>query len=105
MANTFRLYGPAIGEPTAVVDADVTGVSLDGSIELTPQDGNLSKFTLDPSKLRSLADENKAYDMATVDTNDPIWKAIEDVENRFKNADDDREAFVAAAETLFRGAR
>lgn len=104
MAQTFRLYGPKIGEATAVVDADVVGVSLDGTIELSPQDGNLSNLSLEPEKLHEMARNNLAYDKTKVDTKDPIWKAIEDVEAHFEQADDDGQAFIEAARTLFEGA-
>jgi len=103
MASTFRLYGPQIGEPTAVVDADVTGVSPNGSIQLTYNSGN-STTQIDPSKLRNMTDRNLAYDLANVDENDPIWKAIKDVENRYRNAPDDKDAFIEAAKTLFQDA-
>jgi hypothetical protein len=104
MASTFRLYGPEIGEATAIVDADVTGVTLDGIIELTPHDTNLSTFAVPPERLASLVEDGLAYDKAEVNTNDPIWAAIEDVENRYANADDDKEEFIDAARTLFEGA-
>lgn len=103
MASTFRLYGPEIGKSTAVVDADVTGVALDGSIELTPANGDPS-FTLDPEKLREMAGENLAYDKDDIDTKAEVWGAIEDVEDHYEKASDDGTAFIDAAKTLFRGA-
>jgi len=104
MAQAFRLYGPAIGEQTAIVDTDVTGVTLQGAVELTPDDGNIEPFTLDSARLRALASQNKAYDLGAINKNDPIWKAIEDVEKRYESAPDDGSAFVRAAEILFQGA-
>lgn len=104
MANTFRLYGPEIGIPTAVIDAEVTGVSLDGDIKLTPADNSFETFTINPDRLRKLADNSLAYDKDVVNTDDPIWKAIEDVEGRYKNATDDKDAFTEATRVLFRGA-
>jgi hypothetical protein len=104
MAETFRLYGPEVGFPTAIIDADVTGVSLDGTIQLTPQNTTLSAFGINPERLHELADDNLAYDKANVNVDDPIWDAIADVENRYENAEDDQEAFVEATRVLFVGA-
>lgn len=103
MASTFRLYGPEIGEATAVVDADVTGVGLDGKVELTPQDGS-DPFTIDPDKLRELADEGFAYDKDDIDTKSEVWGAIEDVESHYEKGVDDGQPFIEASKTLFRGA-
>lgn len=104
MVNTFRLYGPAVGVSDTVVDADVTGVSVDGSVELTPQSGDYQQFTLDPARLRELVSEDLAYDLSKIDEKDPIWKAIEDVTKRADEAPDDEQTFTDAIKTLFTGA-
>lgn len=104
MASTFRLYGPAIGKSTAVIDADVTGVDLDGSIELTPSNGD-EPFSFDPDKLREMSGEDLAYDKDDIDPKAEVWGAIEDVEDHFEKAEGDTDAYIEAAKTLFRGAQ
>lgn len=103
MANTFRLYGPAVGQATVVVDADVDGVSTDGSIKLVPHDGS-EAFSLQSETLRELSEEGLVYDKESVDESHPIWAAIEDVEARYESAPDKGEAFRQAARCLFKGA-
>jgi len=104
MTHSYRFYGPEIGEATAIVDADVVGVTENGTIKFQPHDDSLDSIGITSDRLSELADQNKAYDLETVDTSDPIWGAIADVEERFKNAADDKQAFIDAARTLFIGA-
>ena len=104
MTHSYRFYGPEIGEATAIVDADVVGVNENGIIEFEPHDDALDPIGITSDRLSELADQNKAYDLEQVDKSDPIWGAIADVESRYKNAPDDKQAFIDAAKTLFIGA-
>lgn len=104
MTHSYRFYGPEIGEATAIVDADVVGANTNGTIKFKPHDSGLDNFGITSDRLHELSETNKAYPMEDVDTNDPIWDAISDVESRFQNADDDKQAFIDAARTLFVGA-
>lgn len=103
MASTFRLYGPEIGIGTAVVDADVTGVTMGGDIVLTPQDSNFEQFQLSTEKIRELANDSLVYDKDEIDTKDEVWGALEDVEDHYSKDDDNREHYFEAARRLFRG--
>jgi hypothetical protein len=103
MAKTFRLYGPEIGINTAVVDADVTGVTTNGDIVLTPQDTNYSEFSLSSERIRELVNSGLAYDKNEIDTKDEVWGAIDDVETRYEKDDDNLEPYTDAARRLFQG--
>lgn len=102
MASTLRLYGPEIGIGTAVVDADVTGVTMGGDIVLTPQDTAFEEFSLSSERIKELVGDSLVYDKDTIDTTDEMWGAIEDVESRYR-ADDNKEHYFEAARRLFRG--
>lgn len=103
MASTLRLYGPEIGIGTAVVDADVTGVTAGGDIVLTPQDTNFSEFTLSGDRVSDLFEAGLAYDKAKIDTTDEVWGALDDVEARYRADNDNKEHYFNAARRLFRG--
>lgn len=103
MANTFRLYGPAVGKSVPVVDADIDGVNLDGSIQLVPQTTELDAFTISKEKLAALTDDNLVYDKANVNTSDPAWGAISDVNARKQNDGGDTSQYDEAMKSLFQG--
>jgi len=103
MASTLRLYGPEIGIGTAVVDADVTGVTPGGDIVLTPQDTEFSEFSLDRERVSELFEKGLAYDKETIDTEDSVWSALDDVEQHFRNETDNKGAYFDAARRLFKG--
>ena len=104
MTHSYRFYGPEIGEATAIVDADVVGANTNGTIKFKPHDDTLDNFGITSDRLSELHEQNKAYVLENVNTSDPIWGAISDVESRYRNATDDQEAFIEAAKTLFIGA-
>jgi len=103
MASTLRLYGPEIGIGTAVVDADVTGVTPGGDIVLTPQDTAFSEFSLDGERVSELFEKGLAYDKDAIDTADSVWGALDDVEQHHKNDTDNKGHYFDAARRLFQG--
>jgi hypothetical protein len=103
MASTLRLYGPEIGIPTAVVDADVTGVQLNGDIVFTPVDTSYDQFTLSSERVEELVNAGLAYDVAAIDSDDTIWGALDDVESRYRDDSDNTDPYFDAARTLFKG--
>ena len=103
MASTLRLYGPEIGIGTAVVDADVTGVTAGGDIVFTPQDTTFEQFSLTSERVSELFEAGLAYDKDTIDTADPVWGALDDVEQHYKNDDDNKGHYFDAARRLFKG--
>lgn len=103
MASTLRLYGPEIGIPATVVDADVTGVTPNGEIVFTPQDTAYNQFSLTSERVRELSEEGLAYDKAAIDTSDSVWGALEDLQTHYQEDDDNRGAYADAARRLFSG--
>lgn len=104
MATTFRLYGPEVGIEQYIVDADVTGATAGGGIELTPTDGGLDTFVIKQDRLRELSDEQLVHDKDTIDTSSARWKALEDVSTHADQSTDDSAPFERAARALFAGA-
>jgi len=103
MASTLRLYGPEIGIGTAVVDADVTGVTAGGDIVFTPQNTNFEEFALTSERVSELFEAGLAYDKDSIDASDEVWGALDDVEARYNADDDNKGHYFGAARRLFKG--
>lgn len=103
MIDTVRLYGPEVGVSTAVVDANISGVTTDGNIVFAPHSKDYDKFTLTTDNFTELLSNGLAYDMSQIDSDDPIWNAIESVETSFHNDTDNTDPYFDAARTLFAG--
>lgn len=101
VASEFYIYGPAIASDTNIVEAEVTGIELNGSIQFSRTD---STFTLTTDKVRTLDNDNLIVSKSKAQGADPdLISALTNLPTLPADASEPaKDALDRAREELFR---